>query len=339
VIAFDPEFEHLAYHDRDGAITVRRVADGAVIARRPGPGRRPEGINLLFSPDGRRLLLHYYSGPPAHEAQILAWDVHGGPRGRVVPLAEAEVGLCGFDPDGRAEILFPSERAVATVDLTSGRTRRRVTLSLGPGQSFRPKARVVAPDGRWLAVVEVDGPWVDLFDLGTGALVHRFEHPAPAHGMARSADGRLLAVGGDDRLIYIWEVASRRLVSVLEGHQNAGINPWFSRGGEFLVSTSWDGTTRLWDPIRGRELLSTRSRFFCLSGDDRHMALLNPLGQVEIWEVAPGRECRLLHPGRIGNRSPRLSYSQTAEVDFRDDGRLLASAGDGVRLLDPATSA
>ena len=43
------------------------------------------------------------------------------------------------------------------------------------------------------------------------------------------------------------------------------------------------------------------------------MALLNPLGQVEIWEVATGRECRLLHPGRIGNRSPHLSWSGAPE--------------------------
>ncbi|HEY2159628.1 MAG TPA: serine/threonine-protein kinase, partial [Isosphaeraceae bacterium] len=340
LVAFDAAFEQMAYDDRDGTIIVRSVIDGAEIARRPGPGRHPEGISMLFSPDGRWLILKYYFVTPATSVhQVVAWEVRGGPLAEVVRLAEGEGEPCGFDQAGRIGMIFASERAVTFTDLPSGRAERRVTLDPGPGRSFRPHGRVIAPDGRRLAVVELASPWVDIFDLSSGVLIHRFEHPARPMGVSWSADGRLLVVGVDDRLIYVWEVASRRLVSVLEGHQNAGIHTWFSRGGDFLVSTSWDGTTRLWDPIRGRELLSTRSRFLGLSGDDRRMAFLNPLGQLEIWEVAAGRECRLLHPGQIGNRSPHLSYSQTAEIDFRADGRLLASAGDGVRLWDVATSA
>jgi hypothetical protein len=58
-----------------------------------------------------------------------------------------------------------------------------------------------------------------------------------------------------------------------------------------------------------------------------------------VWEVADGRECRLLHHGRVGNRVPWLGYTGPETVEFSPDGRLLVTpAGDGVRLWDAATA-
>jgi WD40 repeat protein len=154
--------------------------------------------------------------------------------------------------------------------------------------------------------------------------------------LAWSPDGRLLAVSCEDRQIYLWEAVTKRLISVLEGHTNAGIDLKFSHAGDFLISSAWDGTMRLWDPIRGRERLSISGQFVRLSGDDHLVATVNLLGQLEVHELAAGRECRVLHPGRIGNRSPRSSFGQ-GQVDFRADGRVLASPGEEVRLWDVAT--
>jgi WD40 repeat protein len=90
--------------------------------------------------------------------------------------------------------------------------------------------------------------------------VHRFEHPKECYSLSWSPDGQLLAVSCRDRQIYIWETASKRLVSVLEGHSNGGIGLAFSHAGDFLISFAWDGTTRLWDPMRGRERNARRLR-------------------------------------------------------------------------------
>jgi hypothetical protein len=128
-------------------------------------------------------------------------------------------------------------------------------------------------------------------------------------------------------------VASKRLVAVLEGHSGRGIGVEFSHAGDLLISRCWDGTVRLWDPIRGRERLSVYGELGAICGDDRRLAVVNPRGQLEVHELAAGRECRALQPGRVGNRSPHSAYAPF-QVDFQSDGRLLASTGEGVWLWD-----
>jgi hypothetical protein len=82
--------------------------------------------------------------------------------------------------------------------------------------------------------------------------------------------------------------------------------------------------------------LSIYGHVVALSGDDRHVALANLLWQLEVHELAAGRECRALHPGRVGNRSPQGRWL-APQVAFRSDGRVLACSGDGVRFCDLAT--
>src|SRR5205823_5609386 len=153
-------------------------------------------------------------------------------------------------------------------------------------------------------------------------------------------DGRLLAVGCADQRIYVWDHAQGRMQSVLEGHTSGGELVFkFSHGGDFLISTSWDCTTRLWDPVTGRQLVVLAGHHFVdLRRDDRQVALVrfgersNDLG---LWEVAGGWECRTLHHGLVGNRTPRPAGPEPEAVDFSPDGHLLLSGGDdGARLWD-----
>jgi serine/threonine protein kinase/WD40 repeat protein len=335
-IAFDSAFERFAYIDREGAITLRRVDTSEVLGHLPGPGWRPNWIRLFFSPDSEWLVIDYFPDFPGINrlGPILAWEVRGGVAGRVVTLSRKEALFLGFGDDRRTAVPLLSDCSVAFVELASGRELRRAKLDLERGTFLNQDGRI-SPDGRLLALGDNE-THVWLFELETGAKVHRFEHPDRFNNLAWSPDGQLLAVSCGDRQIYIWETASKRLISVLEGHSNGDIKVRFSHAGDFLISRSWDGTTRLWDPIRGRERLSIYGGFVGLSGDDRRLALVNPLLQLEIHELAPGRECRALHPGRVGNRSARPPEMHQ-QVDFRAEGRVLASAGDGVRLWDVET--
>src|SRR5262249_25146708 len=127
-LAFDAAFEHFAYSDREGVITLRRVADSAVVARRPGPGPRPGFVHLAFSPDGRWLIIDYGGFVPKNFGPILAWEVREGAAGGVVTLSEGDASFNGFGPDGRTAVLCRSDDTVAFVALDSGREQRRVKL-------------------------------------------------------------------------------------------------------------------------------------------------------------------------------------------------------------------
>jgi hypothetical protein len=94
----------------------------------------------------------------------------------------------------------------------------------------------------------------------------------------------------------------------------------FSYRGGLLVSTSWDGTARLWNPQTVREPVSDDGYVAGFSRDDRWLAR-EPYGPyVGRWEVALGSECRLLRSAG--------GQGVVRALEFDAEGRLLVVAGE-----------
>jgi ribosomal RNA-processing protein 9 len=64
--------------------------------------------------------------------------------------------------------------------------------------------------------------------------------------LAVSSDGRLLACGGSDRLVRVWDTRSGRLHETLRGHAAAITALAFRRGTATLFSASADRSVRVW---------------------------------------------------------------------------------------------
>jgi WD40 repeat protein len=60
----------------------------------------------------------------------------------------------------------------------------------------------------------------------------------PVRTSAWSPDGKLLAIGGDTRLIFVYETTNWTLVKVLEGHEGSVLTLEWSLGGTMLASGS-----------------------------------------------------------------------------------------------------
>jgi WD40 repeat protein len=60
--------------------------------------------------------------------------------------------------------------------------------------------------------------------------------------------------------------------------------------------------------------------------DGCHVVISDGIGGFSLWELTLDQECRTLHHGEIGNRTPRPEGWVNA-VDFSPDGRWLVSAG------------
>ncbi|KAJ7634499.1 chromatin associated protein [Roridomyces roridus] len=107
-------------------------------------------------------------------------------------------------------------------------------------------------DGRFLATG--CNRTAQVFDARTGAKVCSLIDPAVPKGgdlyirsVCFSPDGVLLATGAEDAQIRIWDIAKKRIITVLSGHQQEIYALDFSADGRFVVSGSGDKTVRIWD--------------------------------------------------------------------------------------------
>src|SRR5262249_38753336 len=101
-----------------------------------------------------------------------------------------------------------------------------------------------------------------------------------------------------------------------------------------LVSASWDGTSRLWDPATGRQLVRAQGRALRFGPVGARLAYFDA-PRVGVWEVAFGDAYRRLHPRWTAAPPPQDGSPGNVGGATAPRGRLLASAGfDGVRLWD-----
>jgi WD40 repeat protein len=111
----------------------------------------------------------------------------------------------------------------------------------------------LSPDGSLL--VAASGFDLVLWEVAGRERLHdlRFEgHPA---SFAVSPDGRVLAVGGNDRSIALWDtVTGDPLGEPLSGHEFQVAGLTFSPDGTKLVSSGMDGTLIVWDLATGQAL-------------------------------------------------------------------------------------
>lgn len=328
IAAFDSQLARYARSDETGAISIRSVATDQELQRLPPCPAGPAWV-LQFSPDGRYLAAKHHPAGNEATSQVQVWNLEHSET-VLRPKETMHHSACDFAPDGRSFAVGTADGTIVLFDLSTAEVIGRIAGTPSP-HSLR-----FHPTKSWLAISSLPSAVVEVRDLAGGAIQFSFPHPAGVRGIAWRRDGKFLATACGNFHVYVWNAdppVTREPFAVLQGHQAEVTGVVFDAAGNILVSTGWDGTTRLWDPTNRRELVSALGiAYMQIPAGEQRLAFSTAATGVGLWELAAGIELRRFEENHSDGKGP-------GGLGFSSDDRWLASAcGDGVRLWDLAAN-
>lgn len=350
-VAFSADGTQLATAGNDGVVRLWETRTGRRTEELTGRGDRL--VSAAFSP------VEAILATASNDGDVYLWDPVGGEYLRELDAETEHVWAEAFNADGTLLATANDDDSVRVWFRPTGSPVSTLTEHRGRVRSiaFRPDADVLAtgcddsfvrvwdarsgglleqlgghgdrvygvaygPGSAWLASASWDGT----------AIVWR---DGQADRRLRGRGGRLwtvaahpsrplLATGGDDRAVGLWDAATGDHLSDLVGHTGRVLSLAFSPDGTTLASGAEDGTVRLWNVPADGEPPSLRATLMGMTGG---WAALTPAGGYkyegdvagEFWHVVgmsrftPGSStstCR----ASTGYRSARNSDALTASA-------------------------
>jgi WD40 repeat protein len=178
-----PNGRTVAWANKANGVTLYDATTGRVTAKMQSVralfDREPDDASLVFSDDGEYLIVTTYH----HETFDL-------PR----------------DPEKWHT--FP----VRVFRVSSGTEVSRFYANPGATtQGEKISCAACSPDNRTLAVAEAESGVIRLFEVASGEVRAELAgHRHGVHGLAFSPDGKTLASGGADNVVYLWDLTGTR---------------------------------------------------------------------------------------------------------------------------------
>lgn len=251
----------------DGTLLASGTAGGALLLWDVETGEQVRA--LPTTPEGGPLVGVAFGPAPAElevEGELLVAAAEDGALYRfggeshaplpTLTMPTESLAALALSADGSLLAAVGADGAVLLWDVATGGE-----IAALPGPAASSAAVAFSPDGRWLAVAGcadaacAEGE-VRLWPLPLEAAPDDAPralrgHAAGVTALAFSpapdgAEAALLASGGADGVVILWDVGSAGPLAVLEGHQGALRGLAFSLDGSRLASGDAEGAVRLW---------------------------------------------------------------------------------------------
>ena len=258
--------------------------------------------SITFSSDGRYIATHF-TADVVHVLRIedgtavpfdLDRDKWVGRSERKPPAEHTSEGVrVSFSLDGKHLINLGANNTIRVRDIETG-----VEVKALVGTNGYTKTIGLSPEGEYLGIRIRHEDAVELWSEGT---IARFPHEIRVMTAELSGDGALLATGGRDNTVRLWDVETEKLHHTLSGHIAPIQALAFSPDGTLLVSSGG----RNWEELEGDDGIT-----YVFSSDE---SVVDKTAKV--WDVATGE-----------NIATFEHLDAVRAIAFSPDGALLATS-------------
>ncbi len=359
-VAFSPDGHILATSGDDGK--ARLWAFGTLKCLRELGDHFGAVNSAAFSPDGTRVAL------AGIDRRITVWDARDGRRLAELQGHTGEVTALRFSPDGKRLASSAYDNEVRVWDVEAARTVLKLKHPLFS------QCIDWSPDGRMLCA-GADAGWdtekphlAILWNAETGQEIARLPGHRQHVTMVRfSPDGSRVATGASDSQLFVWDVASRKLLGSMTtswGVPSAAFLP----DGQAIAVATHSGRLSLWNLSALREMIQYEGNgpfaawgtygwgvySVAVSPDGSVVASADRQGLVKFWPTFGGRRDQasaaaslekvaaatgpVMPPPVAAPVPSELVYSVALQksgvlfATFSPDGKLLAAGGEDGRI-------
>lgn len=262
-----------------------------------------------------------------------------------------------LSPHGKYLVEVPYEGSIKIHETVSG---KEIASLINLDFANRPVSSMrhisFSDDENYVSAISSLGMSAFVWEISSGREI--FRTPMERGGITAavlSADGKYLATGHTDGMVYVWKMSSGNEVLNFS-HSDPPSTLKFSPDGRYLAVTSSQGVyygpssksmVRLWDVVKNREIAQLQHTSsvtkFTFSPNGKYLATTSRVGQeqeekerigiVKLWETETGKEVRKMQHEETVNTIKFSSNSKYLLTGSSDDTARFWDVSTGEELL------
>ena len=279
-VAFNPWGDRILTGGNQTTV-VWSVSDGTEIHRLRG--NQADLYEVAFTPDGLNML--------TASSGIKIWDYYYGTERYNLSSHRGEVTAAAYSSDGVFILTGSWDNTVklwsANLLIEILKMKQNIGRNLSASYSF---------DGKWIVTTNESGD-ILVHDALTGEVVAAQSVDTPVRAASFDPQNSQRLVTGDSNgQVIVWDMGQDAPALVLDAHDSNVTSAVFSPDGSKILSSSFDGTAKVWDAKDGTQLLTLESsdgsavqdaRF---SDDGRQIVIASENNIAQTWDANSGTE-------------------------------------------------